>query len=44
MIPHFVTMVATSRAVTLAGVDVNAEAVTHHGDKLGWSEMKAEGG
>ena len=44
MIPHFVTMVATSRAVTLAGVDVNAEAVTHHGDKLCWSEMKAEGG
>ena len=43
VIPHFVTLIATCRAVTLAGVDVNAEAVAYHGDKLCWSEMKAKG-
>ena len=43
MIPHFVTLVATCKAVTLAGVDAGAEAVAHHGDKLCWSEMKAKG-
>ena len=43
VIPHFVTLIATCRAVTLAGVDDIAEAVAHHGDKLCWSEMKAKG-
>ena len=44
VIPRLVTVLTASGAVTLAGVDVDAEAVAHHGDKLCWSEMKAEGG
>ena len=40
VISHLVTLLATSRTVTLTGVDVDAKAVAHDGDKLSWSEME----
>ena len=40
VISHLVTLLATIRTVTLTGVDVDAKAVAHDGDKLSWSEME----
>ena len=43
VIPRLVTVLTTSGAVTLAGVDVDAEPVAHNGDELCRAKMEAKG-
>ena len=43
VISQLVTFLATCRAVTLTGVDIDAKAITHNGNKLCGSNMEAKG-
>ena len=43
VIPRLVTVLTTSGAVTLAGVNVDAEPVAHNGDELCRAKMEAKG-
>ena len=43
VIPRLVTVLTASGAVTLAGVDVDAEPVADNGDELCRAKMEAKG-